>query len=29
MRVGADKGPYNAGPLWIWTYMDYVEETDE
>lgn len=21
-------GPYNAGPLWIWTYMNYVEETD-
>ena len=21
--IGADKGPYNAGPLWIWTYMEY------
>jgi hypothetical protein len=21
LRVGADKGPYNAGPLWIWTYL--------
>ena len=19
--IGSDKGPYNAGPLWIWTYM--------
>jgi hypothetical protein len=28
MRVGADKGPYNAGPLWIWTYMEYVDEKD-
>ena len=29
MRVGSDMGPYNAGPLWIWTYMNYVEEKDE
>lgn len=24
MVTGADKGPYNAGPLWIWTYMEYT-----
>lgn len=23
MVVGDDKGPYNAGPLWIWTFMAY------
>lgn len=23
MVVGDDKGPYNEGPLWIWTYMSY------
>ena len=28
MEVGPDKGPYNAGPLWIWTYMEY-DEVDE
>ena len=27
MRVGEDLGPYNAGPLWIWTYMSYIEES--
>merc|ERR1712109_404607 len=21
--TGDDMGPYNEGPLWIWTYMDY------
>ena len=26
MEMGEDEGPYNAGPLWIWTYMDYKEE---
>lgn len=29
MRVGSDLGPYNAGPLWIWTYMNYLEEKDQ
>lgn len=28
MEMGADKGPYNAGPLWIWTYMEYDEVDD-
>ncbi len=23
MVTGDDMGPYNEGPLWIWTYMDY------
>jgi len=23
MVTGDDMGPYNAGPLWIWTYMKY------
>lgn len=27
--VGDDKGPYNAGPLWIWTYMAYEESADK
>jgi len=27
--VGDDKGPYNAGPLWIWTYMDYNVSDDK
>lgn len=21
--IGEDLGPYNAGPLWIWTYIDF------
>jgi len=25
MVVGDDLGPYNAGPLWIWTYMSYTK----
>jgi len=25
--TGADKGPYNEGPLWIWTLMDYEVDT--
>lgn len=25
--TGDDLGPYNAGPLWIWTYMNYVEDS--
>ena len=28
MEMGSDKGPYNAGPLWIWTYMEYDEVKD-
>lgn len=27
--TGDDKGPYNEGPLWIWTYMDYTENDDK
>jgi len=26
--TGDDKGPYNEGPLWIWTYMSYNESKD-
>jgi len=25
MVVGDDMGPYNEGPLWIWTYMSYTK----
>lgn len=28
MVTGDDLGPYNAGPLWIWTYMDYKQAKD-
>merc|ERR1711948_47196 len=27
--VGPDLGPYNAGPLWIWTYMKYNVSDDK
>jgi len=27
--TGNDLGPYNEGPLWIWTYMDYKESKDK
>jgi hypothetical protein len=27
MVTGDDMGPYNEGPLWIWTYMAY--DTDK
>jgi hypothetical protein len=27
--TGNDKGPYNEGPLWIWTYMDYSHSKDK
>lgn len=27
--MGDDKGPYNEGPLWIWTYMDYNTSKDK
>ena len=26
--TGDDMGPYNAGPLWIWTYMKYTQAKD-
>jgi len=28
MVVGEDMGPYNEGPLWIWTYMDYKKDLE-
>jgi len=27
--MGTDKGPYNEGPLWIWTYMAYNTSKDK
>lgn len=27
--IGDDQGPYNAGPLWIWTYMTYEENKEK
>jgi len=27
--TGDDMGPYNEGPLWIWTYMDYSASKDK
>lgn len=27
--IGDDLGPYNAGPLWIWTYMSYKDNEDK
>lgn len=27
--TGDDMGPYNEGPLWIWTLMDYAESADK
>ena len=27
--TGDDMGPYNEGPLWIWTLMDYTESDDK
>ena len=27
--TGDDLGPYNEGPLWIWTYMKYSESADK
>ena len=23
--IGEDLGPYNEGPLWIWTYLDFKD----
>lgn len=28
MVFGDDDGPWNAGPLWIWKYMDYKTTND-
>mmetsp|Transcript_8950 Transcript_8950/g.1296 ORF Transcript_8950/g.1296 Transcript_8950/m.1296 type:complete len:89 (+) Transcript_8950:67-333(+) len=28
MVTGADKGPYNAGPLWIYNDLEYNESSD-
>jgi len=28
MTFGEDLGPYNAGPLWIWTYLSGEYVTD-
>ena len=27
--IGDDKGPYNEGPLWIWTYLEYKDNDDK
>lgn len=27
--MGADKGPYNAGPLWIWQYLSYEDNASK
>ena len=27
--MGDDKGPLNAGPLWIWTYLSYHDSDDK
>jgi len=29
LTVGPDQGPYNAGPLWIWTDMKYEDNADQ
>lgn len=29
MVTGDDKGPYNEGPLWIWTFMKYGVNDDK
>jgi len=29
MVTGDDLGPYNEGPLWIWTYMKYTQSSDK
>lgn len=29
MVTGDDNGPYNAGPLWIWKFMEYDESEDK
>jgi len=27
--IGDDLGPYNEGPLWIWTYLSYEDNKDK
>lgn len=27
--IGEDLGPYNEGPLWIWTYLEYKDNKDK
>lgn len=27
--TGDDMGPYNEGPLWIWTFMNYTTSDDK
>jgi len=27
--MGVDKGPLNAGPLWIWTYLSLEDNADK
>ena len=27
--MGEDKGPLNAGPLWIWTYLSFTDNADK
>jgi hypothetical protein len=27
--MGDDKGPLNAGPLWIWTYLSFSDSADK
>lgn len=27
--IGDDLGPYNEGPLWIWTYLDYEDNKEK
>ena len=27
--MGEDKGPLNAGPLWIWTYLSFTDNDDK
>jgi hypothetical protein len=27
--IGDDLGPYNAGPLWIWHYLTYTDNSDK
>lgn len=27
--IGDDMGPYNAGPLWIWKYLDWKDNADK
>lgn len=29
MQTGPDLGPFNAGPLWIWKFMQYTESEDK